>query len=131
MVIHVGALKSGDFDAVENDVRQVALACGSQVLLKVIIEAALLTDEEKVQACTLCKVAGADFVKTSTGFGPGGATLHDVELMRRTVGEDLGVKAAGGIRNRQTAEEMLRAGADRIGASASIQILRAEGAAAS
>jgi deoxyribose-phosphate aldolase len=131
MVIHVGALRSGDFDAVENDVRQVALACGSEVLLKVIIEAALLTDEEKVQACTLCKVAGADFVKTSTGFGPGGATLHDVELMRRTVGEELGVKAAGGIRNRQTAEEMLRAGADRIGASASIQILRAEGAASS
>jgi len=131
MVIHVGALKSGDFDAVEQDIRQVAEACGSNVLLKVIIEAALLTDEEKVQACTLSKVAGADFVKTSTGFGPGGATLHDVALMRRTVGEDLGVKAAGGIRNRQTAEDMLRAGADRIGASASIQILHADGAATS
>jgi deoxyribose-phosphate aldolase len=127
MVIHVGALKSGDFDAVEQDVRQVALACGSKALLKVIIEAALLTDEEKVQACTLCKIAGADFVKTSTGFGPGGATLHDVALMRRTVGDDLGVKAAGGIRDRDMAEQMLRAGADRIGASASIQIVRAPG----
>lgn len=131
MVIHVGALKSGDFDAVERDVREVALACGSEALLKVIIEAALLTDEEKVQACTLCKVAGADFVKTSTGFGPGGATLHDVALMRRTVGDDLGVKAAGGIRDREMAENMLRAGADRIGASASIQIVRAPGQAAS
>jgi deoxyribose-phosphate aldolase len=127
MVIHVGALKSGDFDAVEQDVRQVALACGSKALLKVIIEAALLTDEEKVQACTLCKIAGADFVKTSTGFWPGGATLHDVALMRRTVGDDLGVKAAGGIRDRDMAEQMLRAGADRIGASASIQIVRAPG----
>ena len=127
MVIHVGALKSGDFDAVERDVRQVAMACGSDALLKVIIEAALLTDEEKVQACTLCKVAGADFVKTSTGFGPGGATLHDVALMRRTVGDDLGVKAAGGIRDREMAENMLRAGADRIGASASIQIVREPG----
>jgi len=99
--------------------------------LKVIIEAVLLTDDEKVQACTLCKVAGADFVKTSTGFGAGGATLHDVALMRRTVGEDLGVKAAGGIRDRAAAEEMLRAGADRIGASASVEIIRAAGVSTS
>lgn len=124
MVIHIGALKSKDFVAVEEDIAAVARACGSEALLKVIIEAALLTDEEKVQACAIAKLAGADFVKTSTGFGPGGATLHDVELMRRTVGEDIGVKAAGGIRDRDTAEQMIRAGADRIGASASVQIIR-------
>lgn len=123
MVIHVGALKSKDFAAVERDIAAVARACGNAALLKVIIEAALLTDEEKVQACAIAKLAGADFVKTSTGFGPGGATLHDVELMRRTVGEDIGVKAAGGIRDRDTAEQMIRAGADRIGASASVQIV--------
>lgn len=129
MVIHVGALKSRDFAAVHADIQRVAQACGSTALLKVIIEAALLTDEEKVQACALAQLAGADFVKTSTGFGPGGATLHDVELMRRTVGEALGVKAAGGIRDRDTAEQMIAAGADRIGASASVKIL-AEGKAA-
>ncbi|MFQ5600175.1 MAG: deoxyribose-phosphate aldolase [Candidatus Krumholzibacteriia bacterium] len=124
MVLHVGALKSRDFAAVEEDIRRVAQECGSNALLKVIIEAALLCDEEKVQASAISKMAGADFVKTSTGFGPGGATLADVELMRRTVGEDIGVKAAGGIRDRQTAERMIRAGADRIGASASVQIMR-------
>jgi deoxyribose-phosphate aldolase len=124
MVIHVGALKSGDFAAVERDIVSVAAACGERALLKVIIEAALLNDEEKVQACALAKLAGADFVKTSTGFGPGGATIDDVALMRRTVGADVGVKAAGGIRDRETAERMIRAGADRIGASASVQILR-------
>ncbi len=123
MVIHVGALKSRDFAAVHDDIAAVARACGSDVLLKVIIEAALLDDDEKVQACTIARLAGADFVKTSTGFGPGGATLHDVELMRRTVGEELGVKAAGGIRDRATAESMIAAGADRIGASASVKIL--------
>jgi deoxyribose-phosphate aldolase len=124
MVLHVGALKSRDFAAVENDVRSVAAACGEEALLKVIIEAALLSDEEKVQACAIAKLAAADFVKTSTGFGPGGATIADVELMRRTVGEDLGVKAAGGIRDRETAERMIRAGADRVGASASVKIMR-------
>ena len=123
MVLHVGALKSGDFAAVERDIRSVATACGDAALLKVIIEAALLSDEEKVQACAIAKLAGADFVKTSTGFGPGGATIADVELMRRTVGADLGVKAAGGIRDRDTAERMIRAGADRIGASASVKIM--------
>jgi len=124
MVMHVGALKSGDLQGVYDDIRRVARECGRDVLLKVIIEAALLTDEEKVQACLLAQRAGADFVKTSTGFGPGGATLHDVDLMRRTVGEDLGVKAAGGIRDRATAEQMIAAGADRVGASASVKILR-------
>lgn len=124
MVIHVGALKSGDWGAVEHDIRLVAKECGRDALLKVIIEAAFLTDEEKVQACAIAQLAGADFVKTSTGFGPGGATLADVELMRRTVGADLGVKAAGGIRDLETAERMIAAGADRIGASASVKILR-------
>lgn len=123
MVIHVGALKSGDLGAVETDIGSVAAACGRGALLKVIIEAALLDDEEKVRACAVARLAGADFVKTSTGFGPGGATIADVELMRRTVGDALGVKAAGGIRDRETAERMLRAGADRIGASASVKIL--------
>jgi len=107
---------------VQNDIASVVEECGADALVKVIIEAALLTDPEKVQASTLSKLAGATFVKTSTGFGPGGATLHDVVLMRRTVGDDLGVKAAGGIRDRETAEKMIRAGADRIGASASIKI---------
>jgi deoxyribose-phosphate aldolase len=124
MVIHVGALKSRDFEAVHTDIARIARECGSRALLKVIIEAALLTDEEKVQACAIAAMAGADFVKTSTGFGPGGATLHDVELMRRTVGDELGVKAAGGIRDRDTAESMIAAGADRIGASASVKIVR-------
>jgi deoxyribose-phosphate aldolase len=124
MVIHVGGLKSGDLAAVGTDIRAVAAACGERALLKVIIEAALLSDEEKVQACAVAQLSGADFVKTSTGFGPGGATIGDVELMRRTVGADLGVKAAGGIRDRDTAERMLRAGADRIGASASVKIVR-------
>ncbi len=124
MVIHVGALKSGDFPAVHTDIRRVAQECGRDALLKVIIEAALLSDDEKVQACVLSQRAGADFVKTSTGFGPGGATLHDVDLMRRTVGDDMGVKAAGGIRDRATVEQMIAAGADRVGASASVKILR-------
>jgi deoxyribose-phosphate aldolase len=128
MVIHVGALKSRDFPAVHADIQRVARECDRDALLKVIIEAALLEDAEKVQACAVAQLAGADFVKTSTGFGPGGATLHDVELMRRTVGEELGVKAAGGIRDRDTAERMIAAGADRIGASASVKILRERGA---
>ena len=123
MVINVGALKSKDHELVESDIRAVVEMCRSIVVSKVIIEAALLTDEEKVTACTLAKAAGADFVKTSTGFGPGGATAHDVALMRGVVGEDMGVKAAGGIRDVETAEEMIAAGASRIGASASIKIV--------
>jgi len=123
MVINVGALKSKDHELVESDIRAVVEKCRSIVVSKVIIEAALLTDEEKVTACTLAKVAGADFVKTSTGFGPGGATAHDVALMRGVVGEDMGVKAAGGIRDVETAEEMVAAGASRIGASASVKIV--------
>jgi deoxyribose-phosphate aldolase len=123
MVINVGALKSGDLDLVERDIRAVVEACRSIVVSKVIIEAALLTDEEKTAACRLAKSAGADFVKTSTGFGPGGATAHDVALMRAVVGSEMGVKAAGGIRDAETAREMIEAGASRIGASASVKIV--------
>ncbi len=123
MVINVGALKSKDHELVESDIRAVVEMCRSIVVSKVIIEAALLTDEEKITACTLAKAAGADFVKTSTGFGPGGATAHDVALMRGVVGEGMGVKAAGGIRDVETAEEMIAAGASRIGASASVKIV--------
>ncbi|MEN8144062.1 MAG: deoxyribose-phosphate aldolase [Gemmatimonadota bacterium] len=125
MVINVGALKSRDYELVERDIASVARACHSGgSILKVIIEAALLTDEEKVAACQLVKVARADFVKTSTGFGPGGATAEDVALMRRVVGPDLGVKASGGIRTLADAEKMIAAGASRIGASASVKIVQ-------
>jgi deoxyribose-phosphate aldolase len=125
MVINVGALKGGDHPLVQHDVESVVqVAHRNRASAKVIIEAALLNDDEKVKACTLAKAAQADFVKTSTGFGPGGATLHDVELMRRTVGSDMGVKAAGGIRDYETAQKMIAAGATRIGASAGIKIVR-------
>ncbi|MEE9615382.1 MAG: deoxyribose-phosphate aldolase [Anaerolineae bacterium] len=125
MVINVGALKSRDYETVERDVASIARAChAGNTILKVIIEAALLTDEEKVVACQLAKVAGADFVKTSTGFGPGGATLEDVALMRRVVGPTMGVKAAGGIRTYEDAQKMIAAGASRIGASASVRIIQ-------
>ncbi len=121
MVINVGALKSRDYELVERDIASVANAChAGNAILKVIIEAALLTDEEKVAACQLAKVANADFVKTSTGFGPGGATPEDVALMRRVVGPAIGVKAAGGIRSFEDAQKMIAAGASRIGASASV-----------
>jgi len=125
MVINVGALKSGDLRLVERDVEAVttpARECG--VLSKVIIEAALLTDDEKVTACTLAKAAGADFVKTSTGFGPGGATAADVALMRRVVGVDMGVKAAGGVRDLEGVKAMIAAGATRVGASAGVKIVK-------
>ncbi|HSM15509.1 MAG TPA: deoxyribose-phosphate aldolase [Gemmatimonadales bacterium] len=125
MVINVGALRSRDYELVERDVASVARAChAGGAILKVIIEAALLDDEEKVAACQLAKVAGADFVKTSTGFGPGGATAEDVALMRRVVGPTIGVKAAGGIRSLADAQRMIAAGASRIGASASVKILQ-------
>ena len=129
MVINVGALKGGDGTLAQRDIEAVVhVAHRSRALVKVIIEAALLTDDEKVQACTFAKAAQADYVKTSTGFGPGGATLQDVELMRRTVGPDMGVKAAGGIRDYETAEKMIAAGASRIGASAGIKIIQESGA---
>ncbi len=125
MVINVGALKSRDYELVERDIAAVARAChAGGAILKVIIEAALLTDEEKVAASYLTKITGADFVKTSTGFGPGGATAEDVALMRRVVGPQMGIKAAGGIRTFADAQKMIAAGATRIGASASVKIVQ-------
>jgi deoxyribose-phosphate aldolase len=125
MVINVGALKSGDLRLVERDIEAVtAPGRDTGVVSKVIIEAALLTDEEKITACTLAKAAGADFVKTSTGFGPGGATPQDVALMRRVVGEEMGVKAAGGVRDLESLKAMVAAGATRIGASAGVRIVQ-------
>ena len=125
MVINIGALKSNDLRLVEKDIEAVASACREAgVTSKVIIEAAYLTDEEKVTACTLSKAAGADFVKTSTGFGPGGATVADVALMRRVVGEDMGVKAAGGVRDLEGLKAMVAAGASRVGASAGVKIVQ-------
>jgi deoxyribose-phosphate aldolase len=125
MVLNVGALKSGDLNLVERDIRAVTSACReSNVLSKVIIETALLTDDEKVTACTLAKAAAADFVKTSTGFGPGGATAEDVALMRRVVGEDMGIKASGGVRTLEGVKAMVAAGATRIGASAGVRIVQ-------
>lgn len=124
MVINVGALKSGDLKTVEADIRKVREACGKDNVLKVIIETCLLKQEEKVQACKLAKSAGADFVKTSTGFSTGGANLEDVQLMKTTVGEGMQVKASGGIKDWATAEAMLKAGASRIGTSSGVIILK-------
>ena len=127
MVINVGALKSGDLRAVERDVEAVVEPCREcGVLSKVIIEASLLSEAEKVTACTLAKTARADYVKTSTGFGPGGATLADVALMRRVVGEAMGVKAAGGVRDLESVKAMVAAGATRVGASAGVKIVQQE-----
>ena len=122
MVINVGAMKDGDFEYVENDIKKVKEACGD-ITLKVIIETCLLTDEQKEKACQLSMKAGADFVKTSTGFSTGGATKEDVTLMRKTVGNVCQVKASGGIRDTKTAKEMVDAGADRLGTSATINII--------
>ena len=129
MVINIGALKSGDDCAVEDDIRGVAQAAHeNEVLCKVIIETALLTDQEKVRACLAAKNAGADFVKTSTGFSKGGATVDDIALMRRTVGRALGVKASGGVKGIDDARAMFEAGATRIGASVGVKIAQeAEG----
>ncbi len=126
MVINIGALKSHDHARVERDIRAVVEACGPHVVSKVILEMALLTTEEKIAGCSLAKAAGADFVKTSTGFAAGGATLEDVKLMRQVVGSDMGIKAAGGIRTQEDAMKMIEAGATRLGTSASIKILRGE-----
>src|SRR5437773_7837431 len=123
MVINIGALKSGDDCAVEDDIKAVVEAAHeNHILCKVIIETALLTDEEKVRACLAAKNAGADFVKTSTGFAKGGATVHDVSLMRKTVGRTLGVKASGGVKGIEDARAMFEAGATRIGASVGVKI---------
>ncbi|HEY68351.1 MAG TPA: deoxyribose-phosphate aldolase [Thermoflexia bacterium] len=124
MVIHVGALKAGDYERAQEDIAAVADVCHKGgALLKVIIETALLDDAEKVTACRLAQAAGADFVKTSTGFAGGGATAEDVRLMRQTVGPRMGVKAAGGIRSYADALAMIEAGANRIGASAGVRIV--------
>lgn len=123
MVINVGALKDKKDSFVEEDIRAVKEACGDKHL-KVIIETCLLTEEEKVRACKLAVKAGADFVKTSTGFSTAGATAEDVALMRKTVGDNVGVKAAGGIRDYQTAMKMIEAGANRLGCSAGIAIVQ-------
>jgi deoxyribose-phosphate aldolase len=125
MVINVGALKSGDLRLVERDIEAVTAPCREGgAVSKVIIEAAFLSDDEKVAACNLAKAAGADFVKTSTGFGPGGATAADVALMRRVVGDEMGVKAAGGVRDLEGLKAMVAAGATRIGASAGVRIVQ-------
>lgn len=122
MVINLGALKSRDYALVEEDIRKVVQAA-RPARVKVILETGMLTAEEKIIGCTLSKIAGAHFVKTSTGFGPGGATVEDIALMRRIVGAELGVKASGGVRTHEDAEKMRAAGANRIGASASIAIV--------
>lgn len=124
MVINIGALKNKDYDTVEQDIKAVVEATKGKALTKVIIETCLLTEEEKVKACQLSVKAGADFVKTSTGFSSGGATVEDISLMRHTVGPKIGVKASGGIRNTEDAKQMIQAGATRIGASASINIIK-------
>jgi deoxyribose-phosphate aldolase len=129
MVLNIGALRGGDHDAVRADIHAVvemAHACGA--IVKVILETALLNDEQKVAASLLAKEAGADFVKTSTGFGPGGATAADVALMRRTVGPEMGVKASGGVRTLEDLQTMAAAGANRVGASASVKIVEATAA---
>ena len=127
MVINIGALKTGSYDLVFRDIRAVVEAAAGLAHVKVILEMCYLENREKIIACLLCKEAGADFVKTSTGFGAGGATVADVELMRRLVGSGMGVKAAGGIRTWADAQRMISAGANRLGASAGISILREAG----
>ncbi|WP_182188201.1 deoxyribose-phosphate aldolase [Pectinatus frisingensis] len=124
MVISVGKLKDADNEYVKNDIKAVVDAARGKALTKVIIEACLLTDEEKVRACKLAVAAGADFVKTSTGFSTGGATKQDVALMKKTVGNNARIKAAGGIRSRKEADEMIAAGAQRLGTSHGVDIVK-------
>ncbi|KAA0957776.1 deoxyribose-phosphate aldolase [Planococcus kocurii] len=124
MVVNIGALKSGNTDHVKKDIEAVVNAAKGKAIVKVILETCLLTDEEKVTASRLSKEAGADFVKTSTGFSTAGATVEDVKLMRQTVGPDLGVKASGGVRSLEDVEAMIKAGATRIGASSGVKIMQ-------
>jgi deoxyribose-phosphate aldolase len=127
MVINIGALKAGELDRVRQDIAAIVQTCqvrSTPALVKVIIEACLLTDDEKVRACQIAQAAGAHFVKTSTGFSSGGATVADVALMRRTVGPAMGVKAAGGVRTRADAEAMIAAGATRIGTSSGVKLVQ-------
>ena len=124
MVINVGMAKAGNWKYVKQDIDEVVIAARGKALVKVIIEACLLTDEEKVKVCAIAKMSGADFVKTSTGFSTGGATVEDVRLMRQTVGPDMGVKASGGVRDYKTAMAMIEAGANRIGTSSAAAIVK-------
>ena len=126
MVINVGELKSGNEDIVQQDIEAVVREAEGKAIVKVIIETSLLSEDEKVKACELAKAAGADFVKTSTGFNGGGATIEDISLMRKTVGPDMGVKASGGVRDYDGAKAMIEAGATRIGASSGIAIIKGE-----
>jgi deoxyribose-phosphate aldolase len=126
MVINIGALKDHNDELVEKDIRAVVEAAKGKAHTKVIIETSLLTNEEKIRACELAVKAGADFVKTSTGFSTGGATAEDIALMRKTVGPDLGVKASGGVRSTEDVQKMIEAGATRIGASSSIAIVKGQ-----
>jgi len=123
MVINISELKDGNDEKVQKDIEAVVAAAKDKALVKVIIETSLLTNEEKIKACELAKAAGADFVKTSTGFSTGGATVEDVRLMRATVGPEMGVKASGGIHNAKEAEAMIEAGATRLGASSGVAIM--------
>ncbi|MGC8842276.1 MAG: deoxyribose-phosphate aldolase, partial [Candidatus Sumerlaeaceae bacterium] len=127
MVINVGQLQAGNYAYVYDDIHAVVKAAAGHIV-KVILETGLLNEDQKIAGCVLAKAAGADFVKTSTGFGPGGATPEDIALMRRIVGDDMGVKASGGIRDCSTAQKMMESGASRLGASASVSIVK--GAAA-
>ena len=131
MVINIGAVKSGDYDLVLRDIKAVVEAAAGQAIVKVIIETSALTDQEKVKVCLLAKEAGARFVKTSTGFGKGGATVEDVALMKKTVGPGMEVKASTGIRDRETALRLIKAGATRLGTSAGIAIVKGERAESS
>ncbi|NBI06778.1 deoxyribose-phosphate aldolase [Senegalia massiliensis] len=125
MVINIAALKNKNYDLVKEDIQAVVNASNNK-MVKVIIEACLLTDEEKIKACEIAMKAKADFVKTSTGFSTGGATIHDVKLMKKVVGDNLGVKASGGVRDIETASMMVESGANRIGASSSVSIVKGE-----
>lgn len=124
MVINIAMLKDKEYDYVENEIHQIVEATKDKAIVKVIIETCLLTDEEKIKACELSQKAGADFVKTSTGFSTGGATVHDIALMRKTVGAEMGVKASGGVHTHEEALAMVEAGATRIGASAGVKLLK-------
>lgn len=124
MVINIAMLKDKEYDYVENEIHQIVEAAKDKAIVKVIIETCLLTDEEKIKACELSQKAGADFAKTSTGFSTGGATVHDIALMRKTVGAEMGVKASGGVHTHEEALAMVEAGATRIGASAGVKLLK-------
>ncbi|WP_408954417.1 deoxyribose-phosphate aldolase [Natroniella sp. ANB-PHB2] len=130
MVLNIGALKSGEWEIVKEDIKTVVDAAQNKALVKVIIETCYLTQEEKKKACQVAKEVGADFVKTSTGFGTAGATVEDIKLMREVVGEALGVKASGGVRSLEDAKNMIEAGATRIGASSGVKIVAGEEVAA-